>query len=118
MIERGKLGAAVLSCAAVAALAAWTSETPVRACEASFTPSAVRVSSDPVSVLVEMSEPIGMIQEVAAEDGSGIEPGGYDAQMNALELSVAEAHAGDWEITFHGAEEMTCTGSLTVEEGD
>ena len=105
--------------AAVAAIAATAAFTPgpvaQEACMATFTPGSVRASEDAVSVLVEMSEPIGEVGMVEAQEGSGIEPGAYDAQRNSLELDTSGATAGEWEITFRGGEDMVCTGTLTVE---
>ena len=108
-------GAAALT--AILATAGWVGPAPDRLeCTATLTPASVQISAEPASVRVEMSEVIGEVDAVTPHADSGIEVGRYNDEMGALTLDVAEANPGDWPITFHGENDATCDGSITVTE--
>ncbi len=102
---------------ALLASAGWvTPATDIVACEATLTPASVQISPEPVSVEVTMSEPIGEVGNVMAHSDSGIKAGPYNAEMGSLTLGLADAKPGEWPITFHGEDEASCAGAITVTE--
>ncbi len=84
------------------------------ACEASFEPTAVPSESETAIVFYKLSEEIGELAGVSAEAGSGLLVTGHDSEMSTLSLNTADAKAGSWTLTFHGADDLTCTGAIEI----
>jgi len=85
-------------------------------CEASFEPSAVPAGSESATVFYELSEGIGEVQGVSAEDGSGLVVRGYDTEMSTLSFNTSDAEAGNWTVTFQGADGQSCQGSIEISQ--
>lgn len=84
------------------------------ACEASFEPSSVPAGSEAATVFYRLSEEIGSLDGVTAQDGSGLVVTGHDGEMATLSLNTTEANAGSWSVTFHGQDDQTCAGAIEV----
>ncbi|MGI9628616.1 MAG: hypothetical protein ACR2QM_17410 [Longimicrobiales bacterium] len=89
----------------------------VQECEARFSPTAVDIGEESVSLSVSFSEDIGALDSVEAEDGSGIQTEGFDPMAATLTLSTASGAAGTWSLTFTDVDGAKCAGTVTLVEG-
>lgn len=83
-------------------------------CIATLSPDTVLRGTDPVNVTYSLSEPIGSIEGVIPDEGSGIVVSAVDSTQSALTLDTNTAEAGSWQLTFHGSEQRSCTGRIHV----
>ena len=105
---------------ALVALVFTTAAVPAPAqtqCAATFAPESVTVQETPVEVEYTLSAPIGTVADATTQDMSGLDVVGHDGAERRISLDTSTAAEGEWEITFHGDDEATCTGRLTVRAG-
>jgi hypothetical protein len=83
-------------------------------CIATFDPDSILVGTPAAAVSYGLSEPIGTISGVAAPDESRITVSGVDVTNSIVTLDTGGAVAGDWQLTFHGENDLKCTGTLRL----
>ena len=89
----------------------------VQECEARFSPTAVAIGEESVSLSVSFSEDMGALDSVEAEDGSGIQTEGFDPMAATLTLNTSAGAAGTWSLTFTDVDGSNCAGTVTLVEG-
>lgn len=88
-------------------------------CRASLEPARVAVQQGPVPVNATLSEPLEAVEDVAVQDGSGLEVRSVRAGGPtdvAIVLDVSGAEPGEWTLTIEGTD-TDCEGVLSVTEG-
>jgi len=84
------------------------------ACEASFEPTAIPAGAEAATVFYQLTETIGELEQISAQEGSGVVVSGHDLEMSTLSLNTIEAKPGTWTLIFEGQDDQTCQGSIDV----
>lgn len=87
-------------------------------CRASFDPGRVVITEIPISVNARFSEPLGTIDEIDAEAGSGIEPLEYDGDAAVLTIDTSGGSTGTWSIEFIDEIGVECVGTLALAQAE
>lgn len=83
-------------------------------CIATLEPDTVLRGAESAALTYGLSEDIGTVGRVTAPADSRITVSGIDPANTQVTLNTQSAELGDWELTFHGANDLTCAGMVHV----
>jgi hypothetical protein len=84
-------------------------------CIATFVPDTILRGAEAVTVTYGLTEEIGAIQKVVADEASGITVAGVDPTSTTVTLNTQAASVGEWGLEVRGESETTCYGLVNVQ---
>lgn len=84
------------------------------ACVATLDPDTVLRGAPAVAVTYGLSEVIGPIEKVTTPEDSQLKVSGVDPTATMVTFDTQSTVVGAWDVTFHGSDQRTCTGTLNV----
>ncbi len=86
----------------------------VAACTATLDPDTVAIGSTLATVKFNLSEDIGRVASVTADQNSGLRVDKVNQENRTFDVSTSGAAEGDWSVSLAGEMEKTCAGSIHV----
>lgn len=84
-------------------------------CIATFVPDSILRGAEAVTVTYGLTEEIGTVQKVVADEASGIKVSGVDPTSTTVTLNTTGALVGEWGLEVRGEAETTCYGVVHVQ---
>lgn len=83
-------------------------------CELSFEPPEVRAGDEPIEVHWTATEELPEVDDVVAQQDSGLQVFLIDDRPGNLVVDASEATPGEWMLTLYSEEQAVCEGLFHV----